>query len=111
MANFGLLSRVQPHSPDVNHCVLHFRPEGHWEPRGEVGSLSPAKCLVGFEPGTFQFLLQCLNPLIHSPHLEITLPFAKLGYTFEEKKFFFCHHSFMKKSLSKLFKNEPEDIP
>ena len=28
-ANFGPLSRGQPHSPDVNHCVLHFRPEGH----------------------------------------------------------------------------------
>ena len=30
-------------SPDVNHCVLHFRPEGHQEPRREVGSLSLAK--------------------------------------------------------------------
>ena len=36
MANFGPLSRGQPHSPDVNHCVLHFRPEGHREPRCEV---------------------------------------------------------------------------
>ena len=32
-ANFGPLSRGQPHSPDVNHCVLHIRPEGHREPR------------------------------------------------------------------------------
>ena len=62
-ANFGPLSRGQPHSPDVNHCVLHFRPEGHREPRNEVGSLSPAERLVGFEPGTFRFLLQRLNPL------------------------------------------------
>ena len=68
MANFGPLSRGQPHSPDVNHCVfLHFRPEGHREPRNEVGSLSLAEHLVGFEPGTFQFLLQRLNPLGHSP--------------------------------------------
>ena len=67
MANFGPLSRGQPHSPDVNHCVLHFRPEGHREPRNEVGSLSPAKRLLGFEPGTFQFLVQCLDPLDHSP--------------------------------------------
>ena len=32
-----------------------------------VGSLSPAERLVGFEPGTFRFLLQRLNPLGHSP--------------------------------------------
>ena len=36
MANFGPLSRGKPHSPDVNRCVLHFRPEGHQEPRSEV---------------------------------------------------------------------------
>ena len=65
-ANFGPLSRGQPHSPDVNHCVLHFRPEGHWEPRSEVGSVSLAERLVGFEPGTFRFLLQHVNPLGHS---------------------------------------------
>ena len=50
---FGPLSRGQPHSPDVNHFVLYFRPEGHQEPPSKVGSLSPAKHLVGFEPGTF----------------------------------------------------------
>ena len=41
MANFGPLSRGQPHSPDFNHCILHIRPEGHWEPHSEVGSLKP----------------------------------------------------------------------
>ena len=46
---------------------LHFRPEGHREPHNEVGSLSPAKHLVGFELRTFRFLLQQLNPLGHSP--------------------------------------------
>ena len=56
----------QPHSPDVNHCVLHFRPEGHWEPRNEVEPLSPAERLVDFEPGTVQFLLQRLTTLGHS---------------------------------------------
>ena len=71
MANFGLLSRWQPHSPDVNHYVLHFRPEGHRRPRSEVGSPSPAERLVGFEPGTFRFLLQRLKPLGHSPQYEI----------------------------------------
>ena len=65
-ANFGPLSRGQPHSPDVNHCVLHIRPEGHREPRNEVGSLRTAEHLVGFELGTFRFSLQRLNPLGHS---------------------------------------------
>ena len=55
--NFGPLLRGQTHAPDVNHCVLHFRPEGHQEPCNEVGSLSSAEHLVGIEPETFQFLL------------------------------------------------------
>ena len=66
MPNFGPLSRGQPHSPDVNHCVLHFQPDGHWEPCNKVGSLRLAKHIVGFELGTFWFLLQCLNPLGYS---------------------------------------------
>ena len=59
----------QLHSPDVNHCVLHFRPEVHREARNEVSSLSPAERLLSFEPGTLlpRFLLQRLNPLSHSP--------------------------------------------
>ena len=65
--NFGPLLRRKPHSPNVNHCVLHIRPEGHREPRYEVGSLNPAKCLTWFDPGTFRFWLQCLTPLSHSP--------------------------------------------
>ena len=51
----------------INAFFLHFRPEGHREPRNEVGSLSLAERLVGFKPGTFRFLLQRLNPLGHSP--------------------------------------------
>ena len=31
------------------------RPEGHWDPRNEVWSLSPAKRLAEFESGTFRF--------------------------------------------------------
>ena len=31
------------------------------------GSLSQAKCLMGFELGTLQYLLQCFNTLGHSP--------------------------------------------
>ena len=41
---------------------LHFCPEGHQE----VWSLSLAKCLVGFEWGTFWFWLQCLSPIGHA---------------------------------------------
>ena len=37
-------------------------PEGHREPRNEVGYLSPAERLAGFEPGTFQFWLQRFKP-------------------------------------------------
>ena len=66
-ANFEPLSRGQPHSRYVSHCVLHIRPEGHQELRNEAEPLSPDKCPVGFEPGTFRFLLQHLNPLGHSP--------------------------------------------
>ena len=52
-ANFGPLSRGEPHSPAANHCVLHLRPKGHREPRNKVGTLSPAERLVGFQPVTF----------------------------------------------------------
>ena len=34
-------------------ALLLIQPEGHQEPRNEVGSLSSAKRLVGFELGTF----------------------------------------------------------
>ena len=61
-ANFGSLSRGQPHSPDVSQCVLNFWPEGHWEPRNEVGSLNLAERLAEFELGTFRFLLPHLLP-------------------------------------------------
>ena len=37
-----------------------FRPEGHREPRNEVGSLSPAEYLLVFEPRTFLSLSQRL---------------------------------------------------
>ena len=42
-----------------------IRPEGHREPRNEVGSPSLAEHLAGFEPGTFRFYSQHLNPLGH----------------------------------------------
>ena len=49
--------------PMLITCALHILPDGHREPRSEVGSLSPAKCLVGFEPETFRFWSQRLNQL------------------------------------------------
>ena len=49
-------------NPLLITVFVYIRPEGHREPFNEVGSLSPAECLAGFEPGTFRFLLQCLNP-------------------------------------------------
>ena len=65
--------------PTLGHCrrdslihsmlisaFLKLRPEDHWEPHSEVGSLSPAERLVGFELETFPFWLQRLNPLGHS---------------------------------------------
>ena len=59
--------------PTLITVFVHTRPKGHQEPRNEVGSLSPAERLVGFELGTFQFLLQHLNPLGHSPHFKCCL--------------------------------------
>ena len=52
--------------PILITAFLHIQPEGHREPRNEVGSLSPVKLLLGFEPGTFRFCLQLLNLPGHS---------------------------------------------
>ena len=38
--------------PMLITAFVHVRPEGHREPRSEVGSLSPAERLAGFELGT-----------------------------------------------------------
>ena len=55
-------------NPMLITAFVQVRPEGHREPRSEVGSLSPAELLAGFEPGTFQIWLQRINLLGHSPH-------------------------------------------
>ena len=44
-------------------AFLHFWPEGHREPRNEVGFLSLAQHLVGFEPEILRSWLQRVNPL------------------------------------------------
>ena len=54
-------------NPMLITAFVHPRPKGYREPRNEVGSLSPAERLAVFEPGTFRFLLQRLNPLALSP--------------------------------------------
>ena len=51
--------------PMLITCVFHIQHEGYCEPRNEVGSLSPAEHLVGFERGIFWFWSQHLNPLGH----------------------------------------------
>ena len=43
-------------------AFVQVQPESHREPRNEVGSLSPVERLASFEPGTFRFWLQRLNP-------------------------------------------------
>ena len=92
-ANFEPLSRRQPHSPNVNHLHLHIQPEGHWQPRNKVGSLSLAKRLVGFEPETFQFWPQRLNPLGHSSYKASTIP-KPLHIRFDEIDGFIRTHGY-----------------
>ena len=41
MTSFGPLLRGQPHLPNVNHCILHFQPEGHREPRNDFHMFQP----------------------------------------------------------------------
>ena len=40
-------------NPMLITAFVHVRPEVHRGPRNEVGSLSPAERLAGFELGTF----------------------------------------------------------
>ena len=48
-ANFGLLTKNEPHLPDVNHLfAADSTSEGHQETRNEVGSLGPVEYTVGF---------------------------------------------------------------
>ena len=53
--------------PMLITAFLHIRPKGNQDPCNEVGSLSPAERLVGFELGIFCFWLQLVNPLDCSP--------------------------------------------
>ena len=63
-ANFGLLPRAQPHSPNLNHSVcVCFLPKSHWEPHNKIGSLNPAQHLVEPKPGTSRFTHNALTLL------------------------------------------------
>ena len=55
--------------PMLITAFLHFWHKGHWEPCNDVGPLSPAKLLMGFELGMFWFWLQFLNLLGHPPQI------------------------------------------
>ena len=52
-----------------------FQPESHWEPRNEVGFLSPAERLVGFESQTFRFLIHSQS--VHTLKLLICISLQK----------------------------------
>ena len=47
-------------------ALLQFKPESHQQSRNEVVSLCPVKQIVEYEPRTFLFQLQRLNPIGHS---------------------------------------------
>ena len=85
MANFEPLLRRQPHWPNVNHCVF------------EVGSLSPAECLIGFETGTFWCWLKCLNPLGHSPQIDKNWGMISSDNTYKNIHFIFikCQEEYL----------------
>lgn len=67
IVDFGQLLRCSLTHPMLITAFVKFHPEGRWEHRYEVGSLSPAEHPVGLDPSTFQFLSQRLNPPGYSP--------------------------------------------
>ena len=83
-ANFGPLIMRQPFSLDFNHVMLWDWPKGHWEPCNKLKCLSPAKCLMRFEPFD-------LNLLLHSPlHLKALTLFPQC-LNLNSPLLFFCH--------------------
>ena len=76
-------------NPMLITAFVQVRPEGHREPRNEVGCLCPAKRRVCFEPGAFRFWPQHLNTLGHCPQIgvrslyKINICFFVLQVTFK----------------------------
>ena len=61
----------QPRQADVNHCILAILTWSLPKALQGCGSLlnPAAEWLVGFEPGTFRFYSQCINPRGYSPRI------------------------------------------
>ena len=72
-------------NPMLITAFVQVRTEGHQKPRNEVGSLNLAECLAGFEPGTFRFWLQHLNPLGHSPQDTLKSVMNSKGYQLKKE--------------------------
>ena len=66
---FGPFSRASLTNLMLITAFYLCQPKHHHEPRNRIGLLSLGECLAGFEPWTFQFSSQCLNPLGHFPQL------------------------------------------
>ena len=72
-------------NPMLITAFVQVQTEGHQKPRNEVGSLNLAECLAGFEPGTFRFWLQHLNPLGHSPQDTLKSVMNSKGYRLKKE--------------------------
>ena len=56
--SLGKLLREQP---NFNHCIFTIRSKGYLEPHNDIGSLSPVKHLMGFDPRIPWFDFNALN--------------------------------------------------
>ena len=82
-------------NPMLITAFVHVWPKGHRKPRNEVGFLSLAKCLAGSEPGTFRFLLLCLNPLGHSSWMVYGINYHLLGFWVSKLYVWFWQPAFL----------------
>ena len=75
-ANFGLPSTGQPQSLRLKFL---FRLKGHQKPRKEIGCLSPAERLAGFESRSFWFNRNALTHWATLPSLARVLGCSQLN--------------------------------
>ena len=78
-ANFRLLPRRQPVSPDANHCAYLIWSKGCREPHSEVNSLSPNARIRGTRTGDFSILM--LSPCLTLVSVDWNLSLLKLRPT------------------------------